>query len=173
LRKIIEDYPLAPVANPARILLNLPVVEEESTDVGDSIYLQAENYFVSEKYDSALVGFLQIASSFPNSKHFTRSAYAAGWIYENALSIPDSALVYYEKILAADPNSAFARIVAPKIEEYKKREAPPEELKQEEGKEQIQEENKENTGEDLQKQKKNEEDIIKKDETTEPTIKDK
>jgi tetratricopeptide (TPR) repeat protein len=120
LRKIVQDFPMSPVANAARRLLNLSVVEEISSDAADSLYTEAETKFSSEQYNSALNDFIFIINNYPASKNFSRSVYAAGWIYENVLSKPDSAFAYYEKVLATDPKSDFAKIIAGKVSEYKK-----------------------------------------------------
>jgi tetratricopeptide (TPR) repeat protein len=125
LRKIIREFPLSPVANAARHLLNLPMMEEVSGDAADSIYTDAELKFSNDQYNAALNNFTYIINNYPSSKHFSRSVYAVGWIYENVLANPDSAFAYYERVLAADPKSDFAKIVADKVTEYKKSLSPP------------------------------------------------
>jgi tetratricopeptide (TPR) repeat protein len=118
LRTIVDDYPSSQITNECRKLLNLPVVTEVEQSTDDSIFTYAENSFADEKYPEALDAFKEIANNFPNSEHSARVNYAIGWIYENVLSEPDSAVVYYTKVAEISPNSEYYTVVTQKLAEY-------------------------------------------------------
>jgi tetratricopeptide (TPR) repeat protein len=118
IRNIIKEYPLSPVADECRRLLNLPVVTENIITSEDSIFSSAENKFVSKEYRDALGGFLEIAYNYPASDYYAKSNYAAGWIYENILERPDSAYIYYTNVVANAPASELSTVIAEKLTEY-------------------------------------------------------
>lgn len=118
LRTIVNDYPSSPITNECRKILNLPVVTEVEQSTDDSIFTYAENSFAAGKYPEALDAFKELTVNFPNSDHSTRANYAIGWIYENVLSKPDSAVVYYTKVAKISPNSEYYTVVTQKLAEY-------------------------------------------------------
>jgi tetratricopeptide (TPR) repeat protein len=119
LKTIINEYPFSPVANECRRLLNLPPEYEELVATpDDSIYAYAERMFSNEQYNEALSAFKDISENYPSSEHLTRANYAIGWIYENILSIPDSAYSYYTKVAKGAPMSEYFNVVAGKIAAY-------------------------------------------------------
>jgi tetratricopeptide (TPR) repeat protein len=119
LKTIINEYPFSPVANECRRLLNLPPEYEEMVaSPDDSIYTYAERMFANEKYSEALSAFRDISENYPSSLHLTRADYAIGWIYENILSVPDSAYFYYTKVAEGAPKSDYYNVVVSKIAAY-------------------------------------------------------
>ena len=118
LKIIVEDYPTSPITNECRKLLNLPVVTETEQSTDDSIFTNAENNFAAGKYPDALDAFREISVNFPNSAHVIRANYAIGWIYENVLSVPDSAVIYYTKVAENSPNSEYYNVIVEKLAEY-------------------------------------------------------
>lgn len=118
LNKIIKEYPNSSIANECRRLLNLPLVDVITTDPADSLYSNAENAFSSGMYEQSLNAFKQIITDYPGSKHFNRSVYAVGWIYENILNQHDSAFAYYSKVVKSNPNSDYSKLVAGKVSEF-------------------------------------------------------
>ena len=118
LKTIVEDYPTSPITNECRRLLNLPVVTETEQSTDDSIFTNAEYNFSAGKYSDALDGFREISVNYPTSAHITRANYAIGWIYENVLSVPDSAVIYYTKVAENSPNSEYYNIIVGKLAEY-------------------------------------------------------
>lgn len=118
LNKIVKDYPNSSIANECRRLLNLPLVERLTSDPADSLYSYAESQFSSGMYEQAQNAFKEIINNYPGSKHFNRSVYAVGWIYENILNQHDSAFAYYSRVVKSDPNSDYSRLVAGKVSEF-------------------------------------------------------
>jgi len=118
LNRILKEYPLSPVVNDTRKLLNLSFVEDVSEGAADSTYLEAENKFLNKDYPSALDGFKNIINNYKGSKYIDKSIYAAGWIYENVLFKPDSAFKYYSEIVTFYPKSEIAGVVFQKVDEY-------------------------------------------------------
>ncbi len=119
LKSIIAQYPLSSFANQSRKLLNLPEIDLEVPDASDSLYKYGESKFVNNEYPTALEAFKSICENDTASKYFLRSAYAAGWIFENVLIKPDSAVKYYSKILLSNPNSDISKLVTAKLTIYK------------------------------------------------------
>ncbi len=120
LRKIVDEFPKSITANESRRILNLPLVENDATDISDSLYNLGEFYLESKDYNSALRIFATVFSQYPETKHASRSRYAAGWIYENILILPDRALIIYRELVELDPKSEFSKKVEPKLSTYKK-----------------------------------------------------
>jgi len=118
LRDIINQYPTSHVANECRKLMNIPVVDEVIQSSDDSIYMYAENQFAENKYDEALTAFKEISVNHPVSLHAAKANYAIGWIYENILSKPDSAVFYYSKLADDVSSSGLFSKVMDKLTEY-------------------------------------------------------
>lgn len=118
-KKLIDEYPLSSLSNEARKLLGISQIDLETHDALDSVFNNGENSFSDKDYTSALAAFQYIVASDTSSKYFLRSAYAAGWIYENISGRPDSALIYYNKILNSDPSSDITKLVTTKLIFYK------------------------------------------------------
>lgn len=119
LKEIIADYPVNPVANECRKLLNIPVEEEILQSSDDSIYFYAEKQFTDSRYSEALDAFRVISENYSASLHASKANYAIGWIYENVLSKPDSAFIYYSKIGQDAPSIELYSKIYGKITEYK------------------------------------------------------
>lgn len=119
LNRILKEYPLSPVVNDTRKLLNLGINDDVSEGAADSLYFDAENKFVKKDYPEALDGFKSIINNYKDSKYTDKSIYAAGWIYENVMFKPDSAYIYYSEIVASYPKSEIAAAVFEKVDEYK------------------------------------------------------
>lgn len=118
LRQIVNEYPLSPVANSSRRLLNIAVNDAASEDAADSLYFYSESKFINKNYTEALDGFKQLIILHPNSSHIDRAMYGSGWIYENVLMKPDSAYFYYSSLVKSSPNSEAAAYVIAKVTEY-------------------------------------------------------
>lgn len=118
LRQVVSEYPLSPVANSSRRLLNISIEEVSSTDASDSLYSRAEQSFVQRDYQSSLDGFRLLISAYPSSVHMDKALYASGWIYENVLIKPDSAYYYYSRLMQTVPNSEAAAMIIEKVNEY-------------------------------------------------------
>jgi len=118
LNTIVRDYPLSPVANSSRKLLNLSIVDGFRGDASDSLYSSAENRFINKDYRNALDDFRFLINSYPQSVHLDKAYFGAGWIYENIFYNNDSAYYYYSSLVKGVPNSEAAAMVMQKVEEY-------------------------------------------------------
>ena len=118
LRTIVKDYPLSPVANSCRKLLNMTIVDEYNGDSSDSLYSSAENNFINKEYVQALNDFKYLIANYPSSVHIDKAYYGAGWIYENIVNNNDSAYMFYSMLVKDVPNSEAAAVVMQKVEEY-------------------------------------------------------
>ena len=65
----------------------------------------------------AVEDFKDLARQYPGSPLASRALFAAGWIYENRLFNPDSAIASYTKLMTLYPASPYAVRVVPKITE--------------------------------------------------------
>lgn len=117
-KQIINEYPMASLANVSRKLLGIPELDLETHDALDSVFSYGETKFSANDFTSALLAFQDIVSRDTTSKYYIRSAYAAGWIYENVMNKPDSALVYYSKLLNTDPSSDINKLITSKLTIY-------------------------------------------------------
>lgn len=117
LKTVIDEFPESKFAGIARTLLNMPEIEKP-IDAADSIYLLAEKYFIAGDYSNSLIFFEQVFREYPSSDYNERSAYAAGWIYENILNNNDTAYFYYSKVIELNPESEYAKNISQKVQEY-------------------------------------------------------
>jgi tetratricopeptide (TPR) repeat protein len=97
----------------------MPEVNLVTPDTYDSLYNYGESKFANNDYSMALEAFKNICDKDTTSKYYLRSAYAAGWIFENILNNPDSAVIYYSKIQNKDPKSEICKLVNSKLIVYK------------------------------------------------------
>jgi tetratricopeptide (TPR) repeat protein len=118
LKRIVSEYPMAPVTNSSRRLLNIALEDEVKQDASDSLFSDSESKFVNKEYESSLRGFQQLIASYPGSVHLDKALYASGWIYENVLMKSDSAYLYYSSLTKTVPNSEAAAMVLDKVSEY-------------------------------------------------------
>lgn len=68
---------------------------------GSDLRRHGEFYF-------AINQFLKVYHRYPDSDLAPKSVYSVGWIYENELHVPDSAMMYYDTLLAKYPKSIYA-----------------------------------------------------------------
>ncbi len=114
LRSIIETYPKSLYATRAKIQLGIPVAPAE-TDLGEKLYEQAEARIDSGDFNGAIKTLRVIVAEHPSSPFAAKSAYTIGWLYENRLSQPDSALSEYTSLLESYGTSPYAAVIRPKM----------------------------------------------------------
>lgn len=114
-RLIIDNYPLSQYATEARRVLGLPplVVQKDSAELS---YRQAEEYMLDSNYVRALQGYRAVVQQYPHSEFSAGAQYAAGWLYEEKLNQPDSALALYRRLAEQYPRSKFAALVKPRLD---------------------------------------------------------
>lgn len=114
---IIDRYPNTEFSNEAKRLLGIEVPRDEQ-DAFEDIYLQAEEMMFDENYEDALYMFQFIADDTTGSKYAVKACYAIGWIYENVLLKPDSAAVYYQRLVDKHPETEYASAVQEKVQAW-------------------------------------------------------
>jgi tetratricopeptide (TPR) repeat protein len=69
------------------------------TDTASEYYAQSEKQIDDKQYEKAIGTLRSIIHSFPKSPFAAKSEYAIGWILENSLEQPDSAMVQYKRVV--------------------------------------------------------------------------
>ncbi len=113
-RTIVNDFPKSPYADEARNILGLAATTR-SREEHDSAYAVAESLLWSGKYQAAIEKLKAIIEERADASMAAKSQYAIGWIYENYLDKPDSALVYYKLLVDHYRSSPYALAVKNKI----------------------------------------------------------
>mgnify|MGYP001359596270 CR=1 FL=1 len=94
---IADKYPKSVYAEEARIALGYrPTLTKE--DPAAPVYAVAESLMYAGQYKKALDSLGRIVRNFPDSPLVPKSRYTMGWIYENHLANPDSALSQYKTL---------------------------------------------------------------------------
>jgi tetratricopeptide (TPR) repeat protein len=117
-REVIERYPLSEIHSASKRILNIQVEKSVVKDIADSLYNIAQLNFSNDNYLYALKDFVQIVKTYPQSAYVEKSLYAIGWIYENVIMNPDSAVYYYSLIINNFPKSEFTPLISEKINVY-------------------------------------------------------
>jgi len=115
-RLIIREYPKSEYATEARRVLGLPAVTT-STDPAAELYTRGEQLMLEGNYVTAVDTFKIVPERYPASPYSPQALYAAGWIFENQLQLPDSAIAIYQRLMILYPTSTFALRVQPKLAE--------------------------------------------------------
>ncbi len=113
-QRLMEDYPNSVFTREAKIQLGMEVPRLE-TDAAESLYTSAEHLLETGKPDQAIVAMERLLQNFPWSPYAAKSRYAIGWIYENRLQQPDSALIHYKAVVDQYSNSTYASSARPRI----------------------------------------------------------
>lgn len=117
-RKLIRDFPSSQYVDRAKVALGEKLAPK-ATDPAEPIYAQAESLIVLGNYQEAVDTLRSIPKNYQDSPLVGKSRLAIAWLYENHLSQPDSALVYYKKVVEKNGATKYASIA--------KRRIPPEE----------------------------------------------
>ncbi len=72
------------------------------------LYQSGDRFRRTGQYNYAIDQFKQLYYKYPDSKYAPKSIYTIGWIYENNLQQPDSALIYYQILLKYYPHTEYA-----------------------------------------------------------------
>ena len=114
-KELLDLYPNTDQAEGARKLLGLPLTKV-AVDSAALLYLQAERYYWDIGNPiNALRTYDKLIDRFPTSPYAQKALYARGWLFENALVIPEEALQIYKQISEKYSNSPFSKAVKPKI----------------------------------------------------------
>jgi TolA-binding protein len=111
---LIDQYPDSHFALEAKRILGMEIQRAESDSL-EEIYLQAEDILIDGNHEDALRLFEYIAHNDGESEFILKAWYAIGWIYENIYLVPDSAAVYYQRIVDKHPETKLASAVKEKL----------------------------------------------------------
>jgi TolA-binding protein len=115
-REIVNRFPSSVFAAECRRILGMPD-EKKSQDSADAEYATAEKLLSDGKYADAVSGFHRIVDLYPGSPLAPRAQYAIGWVYENNLDRPDSAISNYQLLVSKFPTSPYVSRVQAKLME--------------------------------------------------------
>lgn len=97
-KRLDRDYPESIYAEEARRFLGKES-SVKKTDNATIYYEQAEKQIETKQYNNAINTFRTVAQSYPKSPLGAKSEYAIGWIFENHLAQPESAMVQYKHVV--------------------------------------------------------------------------
>ncbi|MBN1632838.1 MAG: tetratricopeptide repeat protein [Ignavibacteria bacterium] len=114
LNDLIEQFPKTELANEARKILGLELIEIE-TDPAEYLYKEAVDYIYSGNYQTAIGNLTNVFTNYTQSKVAPKSLFTLGWIYEHHLANKDSAYYYYKFLKDRYPFSRYSIAVDPKL----------------------------------------------------------
>jgi hypothetical protein len=105
--RLDRDFPESIYAEEARRFLGKES-SVKKTDSAAIYYEQAEKQIETKQYNNAIKALRTIAQSYPKSPLAAKSEYAIGWIFENHLEQPESALVQYKHVVKNYDGTKYA-----------------------------------------------------------------
>ncbi|MBI5661310.1 MAG: tetratricopeptide repeat protein [Ignavibacterium album] len=121
-RIIYENYKDRPIANAAANKLGLPLIDLQY-DPAAELYVEAESEMKNGNFDVSFRKFYEIYKKHPQSQYASKGLYAAGFILENDLRLPDSAAAVYDTLISKYPSSPYVKSIAMKVSTYKQEKA--------------------------------------------------
>lgn len=121
-RLIYENHKDRPIANAAANKLGLPLIDLQY-DLAAELYVDAESEMKKGNFDVSFRKFYEIYKKHPQSQYASKGLYAAGFILENDLRLPDSAAAVYDTLISKYPSSPYVKRVAMKVSTYKQEKA--------------------------------------------------
>ncbi len=112
--RLDHDFPESIYAEEARRFLGKES-SVKKTDSAAIYYEQAEKQIETKQYTNAIKAFHDIAESYPKSPLAAKSEYAIGWILENHLEQPESALVQYKHVVKNYDGTKYAIAAANRL----------------------------------------------------------
>ena len=112
---LIDRYPQSDFAPEARRAVGLPQVPLVVAP-SRTMYRQGEELYLAGHRQEAIDTLRQIAVRYPQSPEAARAQYTVGYLYENAMNLPDSALVVYHRLTAAYPASPYAITIQARLD---------------------------------------------------------
>jgi tetratricopeptide (TPR) repeat protein len=106
-RRLDQEFPESMYAEEARRFLrkgNSAV----KIDTASELYIQSEQQVDDKQYERAIGTLRTIIHSFPKSPFAAKSEYAIGWIMENYLAQPDSAIAQYKQVIKKFKGTTYA-----------------------------------------------------------------
>jgi hypothetical protein len=109
--RLDHDFPESIYAEEARRFLRKSS-SAVKTDTASEYYAQSEKQLDAKQYEKAIGTLRFIIQSFPKSPFAAKSEYAIGWIMENNLAQPESAMVQYKRVVKDYKGTMFADIAS-------------------------------------------------------------
>jgi tetratricopeptide (TPR) repeat protein len=113
-RELVRKYPSSPYGLEVRRLRG-EAPDAPGMDPADQQYRLAEQKLESNLFQEAIRDLRSLASAFPHSPFASKSLYTVGWVYENHLALPESALTYYRLVLEQHPETQYAEVAKRKV----------------------------------------------------------
>lgn len=113
-REVIRRFPETEFAAQSRRHLGLPAVAG-TKDAAFLAYACAETLMLAGRGREAIPALEEILREYPGSPYAAKARYAIAWVYENQLSMPDSALSNYRLLAATYPDSPHGAAVRPML----------------------------------------------------------
>ena len=114
---IYDNYKDDQIVNAVAGILNKPQINFEY-DPAKEIYTQAETEINKQNYNSSIANLTAIYKKYPDSKSAPKALYTQGWVFENVLNRPDSAVIIYDSLVSRYPTSEYAVNVSTKLKFY-------------------------------------------------------
>jgi TolA-binding protein len=122
-QRIIAEYPGTQYGKEVARLLGIAVGKKEEVDPAATVYHDCETLLRQNRTPEAIAMLQKVLRDYPSSPYSAKSLYAIGWVYENLERRPDSARVYYGKLMRRFPSSRYAAAVGLKLAEVERIEA--------------------------------------------------
>jgi TolA-binding protein len=113
-QKLIQEYPNSTYAEEARRILGIATIRQ-ADDVAERVYAEAESLMSSGRYREAISRLQSLAADQQGAPLAARSQLAIGWIYEHRLHKPDSALLYYRRVVREYDKTPYAAAIRDRI----------------------------------------------------------
>lgn len=115
---IYDNYKDKSIVNAAANKLNKPLIDFKY-DPAKELYASAEDKMLEGDLSESINSFYKIYKLHPKSTYAPQALYATGFILENDLFLPDSAVKIYDTLLAKYPSSIYGKNVSKKVTGYK------------------------------------------------------
>jgi tetratricopeptide (TPR) repeat protein len=112
--EIILHYPSSEFANEARKIRGLPE-QRQAKDPAEALYVMGEDLIKRDSAESAIGVFQEIVRAHRLSPFAPKAQYAIGWIYEELILEPDSAVAHYRQLLREFPSTPYATTASAKL----------------------------------------------------------
>lgn len=113
-RRLIREAPASAYAEEARSRLGIPKPAKD-IDPAQSAFARAESLLVSGNHPAALEAWKDLVRLYPNSPFAAKSDFALAWLYEKHLSMPDSALAHYKRIVEQYGSTEYSKVAMRRI----------------------------------------------------------
>jgi TolA-binding protein len=109
LQVIVDNYTTTEYGYDA--MKRLGYTEQFLINKPEEIFKSANSLRRNKEYPLSIKKYLLLVEKYPKYKDSPKALYSVGWIWENNLKNVDSALYYYDMLIAKYPNSEYAQDV--------------------------------------------------------------